>query len=34
VHGEPGPMDALAQLVQARLGITGLTPEHRETVEL
>jgi metallo-beta-lactamase family protein len=34
VHGEPGPMDALKQLVQDRLGIAGITPEHKERLEL
>jgi predicted metal-dependent RNase len=34
VHGEPGPMDALKALVNERLGVTGLTPEHKERMEL
>jgi len=34
VHGEPGPMDALKRLVQERLGIAGITPEHKERLEL
>jgi metallo-beta-lactamase family protein len=34
VHGEPGPMDALKQLVQDRLGLAGITPQHKERLEL
>jgi metallo-beta-lactamase family protein len=34
VHGEPGPMDALNALIQVQLGITGLTPQHKERMEL
>lgn len=34
VHGEPGPMDALAGLVRERLGWTTFTPSHRETIQL
>ena len=34
VHGEPGPMDALKALVNDRLGIQGLTPDHQERLEL
>jgi metallo-beta-lactamase family protein len=34
VHGEPGPMDSLKALVEDRLGITGVTPEHKERLEL
>ena len=34
VHGEPTPMDALKALVQDRLGVTGMTPEHKERIEL
>jgi metallo-beta-lactamase family protein len=34
VHGEPGPMDALAQAIQRRLGWAVKTPEHREQIEL
>jgi metallo-beta-lactamase family protein len=34
VHGEPGPMNALKTFVQERLGITGITPDHKERLEL
>ena len=34
VHGEPGPMDSLKTLVADRLGIAGVTPEHKERLEL
>jgi len=34
VHGEPGPMDALKALVQERLGIAGIAPQHKERLEL
>ena len=34
VHGEPGPMDSLKMLVQERLGIAGITPGHKERLEL
>ena len=34
VHGEPGPMDSLKALVEDRLGLTGVTPEHKERLEL
>jgi metallo-beta-lactamase family protein len=34
VHGEPGPMDALKTLVQDTIGIAGLTPDHKERLEL
>jgi metallo-beta-lactamase family protein len=34
VHGEPGPMDALKTFVQDRLGIAGMTPHHKERMEL
>ena len=34
VHGEPGPMDALKGLIQARLSWTPYTPAHGETIEL
>ena len=34
VHGEPGPMDSLKTLVHDRLGIAGVTPDHKERLEL
>lgn len=34
VHGEPGPMDALKRLVHEQLGIAGVSPEHKERLEL
>jgi len=34
VHGEPGPMDALKDLIHDRLGWAAHTPAHGETIEL
>jgi len=34
VHGEPGPMDALKERVEAELQWQAATPDHGETIEL
>jgi len=34
VHGEPGPMDALKELIQQRLGWTAHTPQHEERLQI
>ena len=34
VHGEPGAMDALKGRIEATLGWTVKTPEHRETITI